>query len=77
MITIEVEANQDSTFAYQKLERVTIGMNVGSSILGQDIEILKKNNIVEMEEGGSNMMLWHISNIKEGNAVLSFSTEKV
>ena len=50
-------------------------MNLGS---GVDIDVLKKgNNQVEVDQA-NNMLLWHVANIREeGNAVLSFASEKI
>lgn len=40
VITIEVEANGECNLGYQKLERLTVCMNMGASVV--DIEIQKK-----------------------------------
>lgn len=74
MITLEVEANENSVLGFSKIERLTVAMNSG----GADIEVIKKgNNQVEVDQG-NNMILWHVANIKEaGNAVLSFASEKI
>jgi hypothetical protein len=71
---LEVEANENCNMGFSKIERLTVAMNSG----GADIEVIKKgNNNVEIDQG-NNMILWHVSNIKEeGNAVLSFASEKI
>ena len=52
-------------------------MNLGGNG-AVDIEILKKGNHEIEMDSANNMFLWHISNItEEGNAVLSFASEKL
>lgn len=74
MITLEVESNENCNMGFAKIERLTIAMNSG----GADIEVIKKgNHNVEIDQA-NNMILWHVSNIKEeGNAVLSFASDKI
>lgn len=68
LITLEVEANQNCKLGFQRLERVTIAMNLGGA---SDIEVVKKGNHALDQDGQNDQLLWHISDLlNEGNAVL-------
>lgn len=68
LITLEVEANQNCKLGFQRLERVTIAMNLGGA---SDIEVVKKGNHALDQDGQNDQLLWHIGDLlNEGNAVL-------
>ena len=73
MITLELEANQNCNLSFKKIERVTVGLNLGSSPV--DIEVQKSQGSTVEQDESNNQLLWHVQNIiEEGSAVLQFAS---
>ena len=72
-VTIEVEANQNCNLGFNRIERLTLAMNMQ----GADIEVLKVAGEVQMDSDNTTLF-WHIPNLyEEGSAVLSFTSQRV
>ena len=74
VVTLELEANQNCSLNFQKLERVTVALNMGDNAV--DIEVQKAAGASVEQDEAQNQLLWHVANVTEaGSAVLQFASQ--
>ncbi len=77
VVTLEIEANPNCNLNFQRLESITVALNLGDRPV--DIEIQKSQGAQVEQDQANNQLLWHVQNLMEegGNAVLQFASQQL